>query len=47
MASSAMFDDQNMGEKVKERLRRCGEGIVIYPRAKSVNPHVIKMANTR
>jgi len=45
MASSAMFDDPNMGEKVKERLKSCGEGVVIYPLAKIVKPEVIEIGD--
>ena len=45
MASSTMFDDPNMGEKVKERLKSCGEGVVIYPLAKIVNPEVIEIGD--
>lgn len=39
------FDDQNMGEKVKQNLRRCGQGVRIYPLAKIVNPEVIEIGD--
>lgn len=43
MASSTIFDDQNMGEKVKENLKKCGQDVKIYPLAKIVNPEVIEI----
>jgi len=43
MASSTAFDDQNMGEKVKQNLKRCGQDVKIYPLAKIVNPQVIEI----
>lgn len=45
MASSAIFDDQNMGERVKQHLKRCGQGVRIYPLAKIVKPEVIEIGN--
>ena len=45
MASSTFFNDPNMGEKVKERLKSCGEGVVIYPLAKIVKPEVIEIGD--
>ena len=40
-----MFDDPNMGGKVKERLKSYGEGVVIYPLAKIVNPQMIEIGD--
>ncbi|MFC1964848.1 acyltransferase [Chloroflexota bacterium] len=40
-----MFDTSNMGEQIKERLKRCGEGIVIYPLAKIVKPEVVEIGD--
>lgn len=45
MCSSTMFDDQNMGENVKQNLKRCGEGVRIYPLAKIVKPAVIEIGD--
>ncbi len=45
MSSSMIFDDQNMGPKVKERLKSCGEGVTIYPLAKMVKPEVIEIGD--
>ena len=38
-----MFNDENMGEKVKRRLKKCGENLKIYPLAKITNPEVIEI----
>jgi len=43
MACSTIFDDQNMGERVKGKLKRCGQGVKIYPLAKIVKPEVIEI----
>jgi len=43
--ASAMHDDQNMGERVKERLRSYGRDVRIYPLAKIVNPEVIEIGD--
>jgi len=40
-----MFDDQNMGENVKQNLKRCGEGVKIYPLAKIVKPEMIEIGD--
>ena len=45
MVSSTIFDDQNMGEKVKERLKSCGQGVIIYPLAKIVAPEVVEIGD--
>jgi hypothetical protein len=34
MASSKIFDEQNMGKKVKESLKKCRQGVRIFPLAK-------------
>ena len=43
MASSTISDDPNMGERVKGRLKSCGQGVTIYPLAKIVKPEVIEI----
>ena len=43
MADSKTFNDENMGEKVKKKLKRCGEDVRIYPLAKIVKPEVIEI----
>jgi dTDP-4-amino-4,6-dideoxy-D-glucose acyltransferase len=34
-----------MGENVKSKLKKCGEGVRIYPMAKLAYPHVIELGN--
>ena len=41
----ASLNDENMGEKVKRRLKRCGESVKIYPLAKIVKPEVIEIGD--
>ena len=41
----ASLNDENMGEKVKRRLKRCGESVRIYPLAKIVKPEVIEIGD--
>jgi acetyltransferase-like isoleucine patch superfamily enzyme len=38
-----MLDDSNMGEKVKDKLKKCGKDVRIYPLAKIANPQVIEI----
>jgi galactoside O-acetyltransferase len=45
MANSTMFNDENMGENVKRRLKKCGENVKIYPLAKIVKPEVIEVGD--
>ena len=40
-----MFNDENMGEKVKRRLKRYGKSVKIYPLAKIVKPEVIEIGD--
>lgn len=40
MADSTGFGDKDMGEQVKRRLKRCGEGVQVYPSAKLAKPEV-------
>ena len=39
------FNDENMGENVKRRLKKCGEDVKIYPLAKIVKPEVIEIGD--
>lgn len=39
------FNDENMGEKVKSRFKKCGDDVKIYPLAKIVKPEVIEIGN--
>ena len=41
----ASLNDENMGGKVKSRLKRCGESVRIYPLAKIVKPEVIEIGD--
>ena len=43
MAGSTTFNDENMGEKVKSRLKKCGENVKVYPLAKITKPEVIEI----
>jgi len=43
MAFGTIFDDPNMGENVKQNLKRCGEGVKIYPMAKIVNLEMVEI----
>ena len=45
MTGSAIFNDENMGENVKSRLKKCGESVKIYPLAKIVKPEVIEIGD--
>lgn len=45
MADSMIFNDENMGENVKRRLKKCGEDVKIYPLAKIVKPEVIEVSD--
>ena len=38
-------DKELMGENVKAKLKKCGEGVKIYPLAKLAYPHVIELGN--
>ena len=38
-------DQDLMGENVKAKLKKCGEGVKIYPLAKLAFPHVIELGN--
>ncbi|RJR40145.1 MAG: acyltransferase [Desulfobacteraceae bacterium] len=38
-------DMELMGENVKPRLKRCGDGVRIYPLAKLAFPHVIELGS--
>lgn len=38
-------DKELMGENVKPKLKKCGEGVRIYPLAKLAYPHVIELGN--
>jgi galactoside O-acetyltransferase len=40
-----IFNDENMGENVKRRLKKCGENVKIYPLAKIVKPEVIEVGD--
>ena len=37
------LNNENMGERVKERLKSCGERVTIYPLAKIMKPQVIEI----
>jgi acetyltransferase-like isoleucine patch superfamily enzyme len=39
------FDDSCMGEKVKAQLKKCGEGVTIYPLAKIVNAQMMEIGD--
>ena len=39
------LEDANMGERVKERLKRCGGEVQIYPLAKIAHPEVIEIGD--
>ena len=41
----ASFNDENMGENVKSRLKKCGENVKMYPLAKIVKPEVIEIGD--
>jgi len=45
MSNSTSFNDENMGENVKRRLKKCGENVKIYPLAKIVKPEVIEIGD--
>jgi galactoside O-acetyltransferase len=45
MVTPIWFDNDNMGEKVKNKLQYCGRDVKIYPLAKIVNPQVIKIGD--
>ena len=45
MAGSMIFNDENMGENVKRKLKKCGENVKIYPLAKIVKPEVIEIGD--
>ena len=45
MANSMIFNDENMGENVKKRLKKCGENVKIYSLAKIVKPEVIEVGD--
>jgi acetyltransferase-like isoleucine patch superfamily enzyme len=45
MAYSVSFDDGNMGEKVKAKLRKCGQKVKIYPLAKMENAESIEVGD--
>ena len=38
-------DKELMGEHVKSKLKKCGEGVKVYPLAKLAYPHVIELGN--
>lgn len=40
-----MPNDEDMGENVKNRLKKCGDGVKIYPLAKIVKPEVIEIGD--
>lgn len=40
-----MFGDENMGETVKCKLKKCGDNVKIYPLAKIVKPMVIAIGD--
>ena len=41
----ASFNEENMGENVKRRLKKCGDDVKIYPLAKIVKPVVIEIGD--
>ncbi|HJH25269.1 MAG TPA: hypothetical protein C5S37_15075, partial [Methanophagales archaeon] len=45
MTDATIFDDVNMSENVKRRLKKCGEDVKIYPLAKIVKPEVIEIGD--
>ena len=45
MHSSFTFSDENMGENVKRRLKKCGKDVKIFPLAKIANPEVVEIAD--
>ena len=38
-----ILDTELMGENVREKLKKCGEGVRIYPLAKIAFPHVVEL----
>ena len=40
-----MLNDQNMGSNVKDRLKKCGKDVTIFPLAKMVKPEVIEISD--
>ena len=38
-----MFDQDNMGERVKDKLKRCGEWVHIHPLAKIIKPEMVEI----
>lgn len=45
MDDSTIFNDEELGSKVKSRLKKCGEGVIIYPLAKIVKPEVVEIGD--
>ena len=41
----ASFNDENMGENVRRRLKKCGDDVKIYPLAKIAKPEVIEIGD--
>jgi len=45
MHSSFTSGDENAGENVKSRLKKCGKDVKIFPLAKIANPAVVEIAD--
>jgi len=41
----SIMADENMGRRVRGRLKKCGRGVQIYPLAKIANPHVVEIGD--
>ena len=45
MVGSTIFGNNEFGEEVKPRLKKCGQGVTIYPLAKIIKPEVIEIGD--
>lgn len=45
MVGLPIFDDEQFGMKVKSRLKKCGQGVTIYPLAKIIKPEVVEIGD--
>lgn len=45
MVDSKTFNDKNIGENVKNRLKKCGDSVKIYPLAKIAKPEMIEVGD--
>lgn len=45
MGNLPVLEDDQFGAKVKPRLKKCGQGVTIYPLAKIIKPEVIEIGD--